>query len=82
MAMIYLVTGLVLFLGVHSTRVFANGWRSQILTRIGEKPFKGIYALLSIVGFGLLVWGYILARMQGVMLWNPPGLCGLWGQVL
>ena len=72
MALTYLIVGLLLFLGVHSTRVFANDWRNQTLARIGEKPFKGIYALLSIVGFVLLVWGYGQARQQGVMLWNPP----------
>ena len=72
MAMMYLIAGLVLFLGVHSTRVFANDWRRQTLARIGEKPFKGVYALLSIAGFALLLWGYGQARLQGVMLWNPP----------
>ena len=70
--MSYLIAGLVLFLGAHSVRVFANDWRNQTLARIGEKPFKGIYALLSLAGFVLLVWGYGLARQQGVMLWNPP----------
>ena len=72
MAMMYLIAGLVLFLGVHSTRVFANGWRTQTLARIGEKPFKGVYALLSLAGFVLLGWGSGQARQQGVMLWNPP----------
>ena len=72
MALIYLIAGLVLFLGVHSTRVFANDWRSRTLARIGEKPFKGVYALLSLAGFVLLVWGYGQARQQGVMLWSPP----------
>ena len=31
-----------------------------------------MYALLSLAGFVLLVWGYGQARQQGVMLWNPP----------
>ena len=70
--MMYLIAGLLLFLGVHSTRVFANDWRTQTLARIGEKPFKGVYALLSLAGFALLLWGYGQARQQGVMLWNPP----------
>ena len=70
--MTYLIAGLVLFLGVHSIRVFADDWRSRTLASMGEKPFKGIYALLSIAGFVLLVWGYGQARQQGVMLWNPP----------
>ena len=72
MAMTYLIAGLILFLGVHSARVFANDWRSKTLARVGEKPFKGIYALLSIAGFVLLVWGYGQARQLGVMLWSPP----------
>ena len=72
MGLTYLIAGLVLFLGVHSTRVFANKWRNQTVARMGEKPFKGIYALLSIAGFVLLVWGYGQARQQGVMLWMPP----------
>ncbi len=70
--MMYLIAGLVLFLGVHSTRIFANDWRNQTLARMGEKPFKGAYSLLSLAGFVLLVWGYGQARQQGVMLWNPP----------
>ena len=72
MALTYLIVGLVLFLGVHSVRVFANDWRTRTLVRMGEKPFKGIYALVSIAGFALLVWGYGQARQQGVMLWIPP----------
>ncbi len=72
MGLTYLAAGLLLFLGVHSTRVFANDWRNKTLARIGEKPFKGIYTLLSLAGFALLIWGYGHARQQGVMLWNPP----------
>ncbi len=72
MSLMYLIAGLLIFLGVHSTRVFANDWRNQTLARIGEKPFKGIYSLLSLAGFVLLIWGYGQARQQGVMLWNPP----------
>lgn len=70
--MMYLIAGLVLFLGVHSTRVFAKDWRNQTLARMGEKPFKGVYSVLSLAGFVLLVWGYGQARQLGVMLWNPP----------
>ena len=72
MSMIYLVAGLLLFLGVHSTRVFANGWRSQARARIGEMPFKGLYSLLSLAGLMLLIWGYGVARQQPVVLWSPP----------
>ena len=72
MSMIYLIAGLLVFLGVHSTRIFAEGWRSRTRARIGEKPFKSMYSLLSLAGFVLLVWGYGVARQQPVVLWNPP----------
>jgi uncharacterized membrane protein len=67
-----LILGLVLFLGVHSTRIVADGWRTTMLARLGEGPWKGLYALLSLIGFALLVWGYGLARQQPVALWQPP----------
>ena len=70
--LIYLVAGLVLFLGVHSTRMLAEGWRSRTIERLGAKPWKGLYTLVSIAGLALVVWGYGVARQQPVQLWNPP----------
>jgi uncharacterized membrane protein len=72
MTYLYLIAGLLLFLGVHSTRVFADDWRNRTRASMGEKPFKGIYSLLSLAGFVLLVWGYGVARQQPVVLWMPP----------
>ena len=69
--MTLLILGLVIFLGVHSTRVFAEGWRSAQLARLGEKAWKGAYSIASLVGFVLLVWGYGLARQEPVPLWTP-----------
>ena len=72
MTYLYLLAGLLLFLGVHSTRVFADDWRNRTRARLGALPFKGIYSLISLAGFVLLVWGYGVARQQPVVLWNPP----------
>ena len=72
MTYFYLMAGLLLFLGVHAMRVFANDWRSRMRTRIGAGSFKGIYSVASLAGFVLLVWGYGVARRQPVVLWNPP----------
>ena len=71
-AMAMLVLGLVLFLGVHSTRIVAEGWRTAMLARLGEKGWKGLYTLASLAGFALIVWGYSQARQQPVVLWVPP----------
>ena len=70
--MTQLILGLILFLGAHSVRIWADGWRNQTIEAYGEKTFKGVYALVSILGFYLLVVGYGEARLQTVALWNPP----------
>jgi uncharacterized membrane protein len=72
MTYLYLVAGLLLFLGLHSTRVFADDWRKQTRARVGAGRYKGVYSLISLAGFILLVWGYGVARQQPVVLWNPP----------
>ena len=70
--MTQLILGLILFLGAHSVRIWADGWRDQTIEAYGEKAFKGVYALVSILGFYLLVVGYGEARLQTVAIWNPP----------
>jgi len=70
--MIYLILGLILFLGVHSTRIVADGFRTRTVARSGLMPWKGVYALVSIAGFVLLVWGYGQARYDSAVLYNPP----------
>ncbi|MBE0619509.1 MAG: NnrU family protein [Burkholderiales bacterium] len=70
--MTVLILGLIVFLGVHSTRIVADDWRTAQLKRLGEGAWKGIYSVVSLVGFGLIVWGFGLARQEPVVLWVPP----------
>lgn len=70
--MAVLILGLVLFLGMHSIRIVADGWRTATIARIGEKPWKGLYTLASIAGFVLIVVGFGLARRNPVYLWEAP----------
>ncbi len=70
--MVYLIFGLAVFLGVHSVRIFADGWRSQTIARIGVQSWKAWYSLASVLGFALIIWGFGLARAQPVQLWSPP----------
>ena len=67
-----LILGLALFLGMHSVRIVADGWRGAVIARIGERPWKLAYTVAAIAGFVLIVWGYGLARQQPVVLWVPP----------
>lgn len=66
-----MVAGLIVFLGVHSVRVFAEPLRARAIARLGEMPWKGAYALLSLAGFALLVYGYGMARQSPVVVWTP-----------
>jgi uncharacterized membrane protein len=70
--MLILIAGLVLFLGLHSARIFFEGPRQSFIANRGEGTWKGFYSLISAVGLGLIIWGYGLARQQPTVLWTPP----------
>ncbi|MBK8336713.1 MAG: NnrU family protein [Sterolibacteriaceae bacterium] len=70
--MTFLLLGLLVFLGTHSIRIFADGWRTRQFARLGEKRWKGLYSIVALGGFALLVWGYGQTRLAPVDLWNPP----------
>lgn len=67
-----LILGLILFLGAHSVRIVAEEWRGQTVARVGERTWKGVYSVVSIVGFVLIVMGYSAARQQPILVWSPP----------
>ncbi|MFY9831374.1 MAG: NnrU family protein [Methylocystis sp.] len=70
--MLVLVLGIVVFLGVHSLTTFRET-RAGLIERFGLGPFKGAYALASIIGFALIVWGFSLYRAEGLIhVWTPP----------
>jgi uncharacterized membrane protein len=76
--MTLLIAGLILFLGAHSVRIFADGWRDQKIAQLGEKKWKGLYTLVTIAGFILIAVGYGSARSAPIVLWEPP----FWGRHL
>jgi uncharacterized membrane protein len=67
-----LIIGLVLFLGVHSVAIFAPALRARTIHRLGESAWKGLYAVVSLVGFVLICYGFGLARQAPVVLYSPP----------
>lgn len=70
--MAWFVIGLAVFLGVHSIAIAAPNWRDATAARLGERAWKGLYSLVSIVAFALLVWGYGLTRADPIVLYTPP----------
>jgi uncharacterized membrane protein len=72
--MAILALGLVIFLGLHSTRIVAEDGRTKAIARLGENTWKSAYSILSIVGFALIIWGFARARFDAQRLWTPlPG---------
>ncbi|HSV59015.1 MAG TPA: NnrU family protein [Variovorax sp.] len=69
-----LVLGLIVFLGVHSVSIVAPAWRDAQVERRGERVWKGLYALASLAGLILLIYGYGAARQTPVVLYTPPPL--------
>jgi len=70
--MLWLILGLVLFLGMHSAKMLAWGFRERFIAERGENAWKGIYTVVSLVGFVLIIWGYSMARYEGPILYAPP----------
>ncbi len=71
-AMTLLILGLVLFLGIHSVRIVADGWRTRFIAGRGALTWKGLYSAIAIAGFALVCIGFGQARQQPVVLWSPP----------
>lgn len=70
--MTLLILGLVIFLGMHSIRILAEEWRQALYARLGERAWKGLYSLVSLIGFVLIIQGFGMARQEPVLLWVAP----------
>lgn len=72
MGMAILILGLVLFLGIHSTSIFARDWRDRQVSTRGEGGWKGLYTIVSLAGLVLIVWGYAMAQPTAPVLYVTP----------
>ncbi len=70
-----LIVGLLVFFSIHSVRMAAGGFRERQL-ELSPGRWKGIYALFSAVGLGLIIWGWTLYRPGASVLYEPP----FWGR--
>lgn len=80
--MLLLIIGLVLFLGTHSVRIYAESWRNAQIQKRGEQAWQGIFSFISIIGFLCIVWGFGDARTTSHMLWYPPAWTSYLASVL
>ena len=69
--MIMLILGLLIFLGIHCVG-FAPEWRQRRVDSLGLLPWKGLYSVIAVVGFVLIILGFQRARLDPVVLYAPP----------
>ena len=69
--MLKLLTGMVLFFGMHSVAIVAPSFRDR-LAKAKPLAWKGVYSLISIAGFLLIIAGYSESRLQPTVLYTPP----------
>lgn len=70
--MTLLILGLVLFLGMHASSMNRSG-RDALIIKFGARGYKALYTIVSLVGLGLIIWGFMIYRAAGMIpLWNPP----------
>ena len=66
-----LIIGILLFFGIHLLPIL--GLKPALEQQLGEGPYKGVFALVSLVGFVLMIWGFGTARHElEPMVYDPP----------
>jgi uncharacterized membrane protein len=72
MGLAIMIIGLAAFLGAH-TLVALRPQRAAVIARVGEGPYKGLFALVSLVGIILIGYGFARYRAAGYIdVWMPP----------
>lgn len=72
MGLAIMILGLAAFLGGHGF-VTMRAQRAAVIARIGEWPYKGLFALASLVGLVLIGYGFARYRAAGFIdVWSPP----------
>jgi uncharacterized membrane protein len=72
MGLLVMILGLVLFLGIH-TLPAQRELRARLVASAGEGGYKAGYALASVAGLVLIVWGFAHYRATGwIDVWHPP----------
>ena len=68
-----LVLGLAVFLGTHVFVSFRDA-RAGAIARLGLHSYRALFALVSLAGLALIVWGYGQYRSHElIQVWSPPG---------
>ena len=72
-----LILGMAIFFGAHALPII--GLNAPLKQKLGANAYKGLFAIVSLVGLGLMIWGFIMARSgpdAARIVFNPPD----WGR--
>jgi len=73
MGLTILIVGLIVFLATH-VFVTMREARAATIARLGLNAYRVLFALVSLAGLALIVWGYGDYRAhQWIQVWSPPG---------
>lgn len=64
------LVGMAIFFGSHLYTALARGSREGLVKRLGAGPYKGLYSLVSLAGFALIIVGWRGADAS--LLYTPP----------
>ncbi|MBV8047491.1 MAG: NnrU family protein [Paludibacterium sp.] len=70
--MMLMLLGLLIFLAMHSVRLWAPAWREAQIARLGQMVWRGIHSVAALVGLALIVKGYAAARLLPGVYWQLP----------
>ena len=65
-----LITGLLLFLGIHLLPMFSNT-RHALHRKLGSNSYRGLFSLIAAAGLALIIWG--MSKAPFLPLLEPPG---------
>jgi len=70
--MLVLIVGIIVLLGVHSITAFRDT-RAALVNAVGPAAYRGLHSLVSLIGLGLIIYGFSRYRAEGwVQIWTPP----------
>lgn len=68
--MTLMIVGILIFFGVHFFSALFRDARAAIIGKVGENGYKGLYSIVSLAGFILIIIGWSGANASG--LYSPP----------
>ena len=57
-----LIIGIIIFGGSHLLVMLLPAARNQLQGSLGEGPYKGLFSLVSLIGLGLMIYGFYTTR--------------------